>query len=815
MRRSPEAWGWPKTLVTALFAVVGAGTTIVFAILGQPAPAAIALVAAVGALATVAFELPVGAARKRQADAEEARQVRVEVEPVDRINPTHIGVAPAAKEALGLDTEVPEYLRRNADKELDDALREALDGSGKWIVVVYGPATVGKSRTLFEGLRRLSSGRKKLRLVAPTDGKALHNLLGQVKVRRAAWWRRTRHVVWLDNLEDFLADEVGLKELEPWGRRGAIVVATYGGKAGGRDSDEESERWLALAENVMAHARQVDLQATTASEVRDLPASLSAVDREAIAEYGLAAALVAAPALEMKLKSRQGGERSAAGAAIVYAAIDWARCGRTDPIPRETLRGLWPDYLKKVKAPNTDEAFEAGLGWALEPVAGSISLLIEGVDDDFRADDYIRSSVTEDPDTARIPEATWRGALDTEDPAQAFAVGSAAHAAGRMGDAERALAFASSTDGSEVAAAASYNLGLLRQEAGDSSGAEEAFDRAREMGDPAMVQRLRGRAVEETIEEIEGLDEDTRSAIEADLRAEYGDGEDVRFIWGEERYHDEVERGNGWAARELGVAAFGREEHRAAEQHFRKAIELGYRPATYDLGVALEKLGDVGGAEAAYLEGMEDDIPDAAFNLGLLRHEKGDLPGSEEALRKASRLGHGVASSNLGILLGEKGDVPGSEAAFRLGMERGVPEAIWNLADLLRRENRLEEAEECFRRPELQAHPGAPARLARIFLEQGELEKAREALRPVAAKTGVDEELLLAMLLAEEGDPRAEASYRDAMEREVPLAATGLARWLETQGRLKEAEEAFVVAEEREEVMRVDEDEDEDEAEWG
>jgi hypothetical protein len=65
----------------------------------------------------------------------------------------------------------------------------------------------------------------------------------------------------------------------------------------------------------------------------------------AIDRHGLAAYLVAGPALERKLitgRHAPGQDACPEGVAVVYAATDWARCGRTDPISEQTLRQLWP-----------------------------------------------------------------------------------------------------------------------------------------------------------------------------------------------------------------------------------------------------------------------------------------------------------------------------------------------------------------------------------------------------------------------------------------------------------------------------------------
>lgn len=87
--------------------------------------------------------------------------------------------------------------------------------------------------------------------------------------------------------------------------------------------------------------------------------------------------LVAAPKLERKLSTGQherGDPPCPEGRAVIDAAVDWARCGRTDPIAEQSLRELWTSYLGH-SARAADDVFVSGLDWAVRPVAGTIALL--------------------------------------------------------------------------------------------------------------------------------------------------------------------------------------------------------------------------------------------------------------------------------------------------------------------------------------------------------------------------------------------------------------------------------------------------------
>jgi tetratricopeptide (TPR) repeat protein len=698
MRRglSADAWRRWKEFAAALLGA-GGSLAVVLGILGQPVASVVSLVVAIAGAAVplvIAFGLRSADARRETFELDD--RLLAPIAPVPEVNAIEIGVDPAAREETHLDTDLPDYLWRNADEELDGALQEALDGSGRWIVVIHGLSKVGKSRTLFEGLRRRCEAGEDIRLVAPKDGDALRALLEQARPPRLARigiGKRRRYVLWLDDLEDFAAEGVGIRALQAWRRRlNVVVVATYGGKGSERDFGKKGRRRASdLSAGILSQAQRVGLQATNAEELRRLPASLAAVDRKALAIYGLAATVVAGPALLVKLDSQQhraGDRKSPVGAAIVYTVINWERCGRSDPIPEVLLRELWPSHLwpahMKESTAATDEEFESGLKWALEPVAGSVSLL-RGIDS-FQAYDYVRRAVGDNPDSPAISEETWGVALETDDPRQAFAVGTAALAAGRTEEAERALAFAGSEGDEEVAAPANLNLGLLLRDVGEPEEADVAFERAKKLGSPTSE-------IDRVLEEWVGPDEMQKAAIEGQLRDE-GLLDKGKIVWAEDRYREEVEEGKGESAADLAMTLWARGEHEEAKAAFERAIALGFVPASVGLGILLERMDDLEGAEGVYEFAMNHDIAEGAYNLGVLRKDMGDIPGSEEALDRAAQLGHYAAASNLGVLLAMRGDLAAAETAFRQAMEGGVAEGAVNLGNLLEEQGRPKEAEE-------------------------------------------------------------------------------------------------------------------------
>jgi hypothetical protein len=291
-----------------------------------------AVVAALGAVARGAIAVVRARLEGRRERAEFTRRLRVAVGPVYEIDPTAVGIDPAAQAVLA-GGPVPAYVQRGVDALLTQSVTAAVQGRGPWLVVVMGASKVGKSRALFEALRRCT-GNDEVQLVAPTDGEALRALLLPGQDLRL---RKMPAVLWLDDLEPFLNQGVTLQTLREWRASGPgrIVAATYGGKGNELAASSTTSGLSTIAEVVLQHAQQISLGQTTTLELAPLRAQVPEIEFDAVQRHGLAPYLVAGPALERKLITGRHALLEMPcpeGVAVVYAAIDWARCGRTDPI---------------------------------------------------------------------------------------------------------------------------------------------------------------------------------------------------------------------------------------------------------------------------------------------------------------------------------------------------------------------------------------------------------------------------------------------------------------------------------------------------
>jgi hypothetical protein len=259
---------WARREVV-LVAVVGVGA----ACAGLAVPLGVGWLASVGAVvvsvgAVVRLVVAFGRTQmeSERERVESARHLRVSVGPVEAVDPTLIGVDLASQSILP-GGGIPVYVARDVDASLRRALVAGLEGSGPWLVVVHGAAKVGKSRSLFEALSAVARATP-VDLVAPVDGTALKALLtpGMGVGRYGA-----RAVLWLDDLEPFVNSGVTLQTLREWhaGTIGRIVAATYGGKGVDLVAASRTSELATLASEVLGHAAELPIRATTAEELND------------------------------------------------------------------------------------------------------------------------------------------------------------------------------------------------------------------------------------------------------------------------------------------------------------------------------------------------------------------------------------------------------------------------------------------------------------------------------------------------------------------------------------------------------------------
>jgi tetratricopeptide (TPR) repeat protein len=428
----------------------------------------------VGGVLRVSLTVRRGQLERARETATLSRRTLVPIGEIGQVDPTDVGVDAAAPQDVLPGERVPKYLARHVDAALDSAFRTGLDGGVPWIVVAVGSSKVGKSRALFEALRRYAETNR-LDFVAPTDGEALAQLL--TPDERPSL-QGDGAVLWLDDLEPFLNDGTTLQVLREWHEQSGygVVAATYGGKGNDLVGATGSEALATVAGEVLQHSAEILVEPTSTDELGPLRATISGDDVAAIESHGLAAYLVAAPELQRKLTTHRhapGEPENPEGVAVTLATVDWARCGRTDPIPEETLRRIWTEYLPTgMRA--TRAGFEQALDWALLPVAGSIALLEHS--QGFQAYDYLVRFVAGQPTGSAPRDPVWASALEEISGSQALAVGIVADAYGRRYDAVKAFEIAQKDPTDVTAAIGGVDLGIALGDVDRPDEALAAYD---------------------------------------------------------------------------------------------------------------------------------------------------------------------------------------------------------------------------------------------------------------------------------------------------------------------------------------------------
>ena len=255
---------------------------------------------------------------------------------VKQVDPLDLGVKPAIDTTDRHDQDLPPYVPRTGDDDLEWAIAEG------GIVLLHGKAAAGKSRSAFEAIHRL---RPHHQLLTPAYAGALKDLV-------EAGYPISDAVVWLDDLERFLTpggiDQALLQRLCPFGRADVVVVATirdeelsrldHAATRGGQGQELITagldEAAAKLVAQIRGRRRVPVGQHLTDSERTD--AEATGDDRIAAAltaGVGFAEYLAAGPAM-MRRWSVGDGPSFEVGHALISAAVDCRRAGYTTPVSR-------------------------------------------------------------------------------------------------------------------------------------------------------------------------------------------------------------------------------------------------------------------------------------------------------------------------------------------------------------------------------------------------------------------------------------------------------------------------------------------------
>ena len=730
---------------------------------------------------------------------------------IDEVDPGVLGVLPYGLADRVDEWSLPVYVRRSVDDTLDEALMEAAGGIG--LVVVTGHSKAGKTRTLYEALKRLAPPRRVFAVAPPSkdDYRPLERLAELTDLLEDV------HdlVVWIDDAHEHLERGLTRDVLDTLTARlpgGAIMAMTVHLDPLQQDKSrigaDIKERLLQVARHTTLERKLDDTELGVARTIHpDL------ADREDLAF--LAAVLAAVPQLRNKLDTSD----QPVGRAIVDAAIAWQRTGMVAAIPVEQLRNLTKLVLPTYTMQSlTDHAFSNGLRWASDPVtsAANAALLTLLDDDRWRpfdvfvaeaeppADDLwntvlgfaapedldsigFSAIIDNHPDRAQL---AWSQAADHGDPGAMSNLGVLLDERGEVTEAEDWYRKAADLGHP----AAMYNLGVHLEERGEETEAEDWYRKAADLRFPAAMTNL-GVLLNNRGEETEAEDWYRKAADLGDPGAMYRLGvllnERRELTEAEEWSRKAADLGDPAAMSNLGVLLSNRGEETEAEDWWRKAADLGDLGAMYNLGVLLEERAE-NEAEDWYRKAADLGYPDAMSNLGAILKERGEETEAEEWWRRAADLGYPDAMSNLGVILKERGEETEAEDWYRKAADLGHLTAMSNLGAILKERGEETDAEDWWRRAADLGHLTAMYNLGVHLNERGEETDAEDWWRKAADLGDPAAMYNLGVLLNNRGEETdAEDWWRKAADLGYPGAMSNLGVLLEERGEETDAEDWY------------------------
>ncbi|MGB3676431.1 MAG: hypothetical protein WA988_18530, partial [Candidatus Nanopelagicales bacterium] len=336
------------------------------------------------------------------------------------LNPYNLGAtASAFGNAQDFGRRDPYVPRTHND--VDHRLQKALESRG--LVVVAGPSKAGKTRTCFEAIRKASPS---ARLLAPLPG-TLSRLVEHSRVRDS----KDDVVVWFDDLDRFVAHSDPLTPpliRQLMDRPGlTILLATLRSEARSRLRSTSGE-FTRETRLLLEQARTILLAPT--SEDPTEHASASSFYPGLDLRHGVAADLAGAPVLQEQHDDALHSDPIQH--AVVDAAIDWSRAGRTEPVPEQKLLEGVIEALKtsRFDLDVDDKSTRAAIRRARTPQLGAgrvAALITHRLDDDergYRPFDYLVATADGQNRAPRpIPESIWRWVTADTDADTAVAIG--------------------------------------------------------------------------------------------------------------------------------------------------------------------------------------------------------------------------------------------------------------------------------------------------------------------------------------------------------------------------------------------------------
>jgi len=721
--------------------------------------------------------------------------------------PRMLGVHAAIRvdDAPGGLPELPVYVPRDVDADLRTAITAAAADGG--FVLLVGGSSVGKTRALYEAVRAVLPD---WWLIRPG---------GSDEIRALAAGPTPRTVVWLDELQNYLADGLGVAAAVRTLLHAGVVLAgtlwphEYATRATPRLPGQHDPH--AADREVLGLAEVIDVPDTLSPAERRRAETLTGTDpriRTAIdsPDYGFTQVLAAGPELVRWWEQAPDPY----GKAVITAALDARRVGAHAPLTRNLLAAAAPSYLTPThRATAPPDWLDNALTYATTALHGAAATLTPvgtelGQITGYAVADYLHQHARRTRRCEPLPDVAWQALVDHVHPDDAYYLGDSAERRMRYRHAE--ALYRHGADAGNFYAAERF-AGLLAEQGRIDElreRAEALYRHGADADDCYAAERLAGRLAAEALADL--LARQGR-ADELGERAEAGEeyaAYRLANLFAEQGRTDEATA----TLRQL-VAAAGEHLELFLEQlvdllaeqgRIDEAItvlqpraESGDEYATYrladlfagqgrtDEAIAILRQYAGGGYPRGLLirllgeQGRTNELGERAdAGENAAGEELADIlarQGRTDVLRERADAGDHHAAARLATLLAKQGQTD----ELRRRTDAGDQAAAERLAESLAEQGHIDEAIAILRRRTGVGDRSAVKRLARLLAEQGHIDEAIAILREAADSGDRSAGDRLTALLAEHG-------YTDELRAEVhagtPGAAARLAALTRVQG---------------------------------
>ncbi|MEU3344237.1 tetratricopeptide repeat protein [Streptomyces sp. NPDC006700] len=683
-------------------------------------------------------------------------------QPINCWEPHDLEVHPAGpiQDALGARSSarpLSGYVRRQHDRHLADAVRDAAEGRSRMLVLV-GSSSTGKTRACWEAVQPLASqGWLLWHPFDPTRAEAALEDLQNVRPRTVVWLNEAQHYLGDTQFGERIAAALHALLTQP--ARGPVLVlgtlwdefaTKYTRLPAPGGPDPHSRVRELLADRLLTVPETFDAQALADAAVHAEDGDRLLTDALTRAhEHGrVTQELAGAP--ELLHRYRHG---TPAARAVLEAAMDARRLGVGLHLPQAFLIDAAPDYLSDTdyhQLTLTPDWAEAAFAELARPVHGKQAPLRRvtlrpqhrppGIPPTvhgpvtgtlFQLADYLEQHGRT---TRRLcpPSSFWHAAYaQITHSNDLTTLARAARARHRLQWAYHL--FRQAADMGDTGA--TIGLAEMRAVAGDWDGAEALYRQAADNGHANALIALAG--MWETLGDREGA---------------------------EVLYREAADNGDPAALMDLARVREDIGDRDGAEVLYREAADNGHPAALFALASMRWKAGDRGGAEALHRQIADNGDPDAMIILAKMRDAAGDRDGAEALYRQAADNGDILAIISLAQMREEAGDRDDAEALCRRAADESAI-AMFSLAQMRDRAGDQDGAEALYRQAADNGDIPAMLVMAQMREESGDRDDAEAFYRQAADNGSTDAIRRLAAMREKAGDPYgAEALYRQAAD---------------------------------------------------